>query len=63
MLKKILGLTFASSYHGNTTRLAPNAEDDWFLYPGNEEMSAFPRYQWKNSTESIEYHSPLTTIT
>lgn len=36
------GLTFAPSDDRDPPRFGTDAEHDWFLDPGNEEMSPFP---------------------
>ena len=42
MLYEGCGLTFAPSDNRDPPRFGTDAEEDWFLDPGNEEMSPFP---------------------
>lgn len=55
-------LTFAPCDHRHSTRFASDAEDDWFLYPGNKEMSTFSTYSLQDTSEAIEDHCPFSSI-
>ena len=55
-------LAFASCDNRHSSRSAANAEYDWLLYPGDEEVSTLTTNTLKNSTKTIKYHGPLTTV-
>lgn len=57
-----VSLTFAPGNHRYTSRATADAEDDWFLDPRYEEMCPFAGDCLQNTTETVKYHSPLSTI-
>ena len=58
----IVPLTFATRDHRHSSRATAYAKYDWFLNPGDQEMSSLTTHCWKNSTETIKYHSSLSTV-
>lgn len=55
-------LTFAASDDRNITRARTTVENNWFLYPGNEKVCAFPYYHILNALESVKNNSSVARI-
>ena len=55
-------ITFASSDRWYVSGAWSAVEHDGFLDPWNEEMCAFIADLFKDASESVEYHGPVSSI-
>ena len=54
--------TFAAGDDRDSPWLAPHAEDDRSLDPGNEEVGSLPHHLREDAAEPVKYHRPLSSV-